>query len=215
MVGDKRRIHIKKSLCIIHDDLKRRAWACLQSDGSLAYLLRTQQRMKRLEFSKSCLDFRRAVELLENMTENSSKHLTHVVLRDFVEGNHIHQELAQKKYTYLSQRFCNIKTLETDYSVIFENIFTPNPVDLKTSKGYHTRRLTKIILHCDGTKIDNLRGLTSSTWKHLRKSCPQLQVEVYFLLVMICDEKLTFSFCQTCQSQFWISDLKDSVLQRQ
>ncbi|GBN63003.1 hypothetical protein AVEN_127123-1, partial [Araneus ventricosus] len=159
----------------IYDDIFR----------AIANLLQFQHHLKRVEFHDCHFQFEEAVELLKDITENSRESLTHLVLKGFVHDEPIDQELdstvAQSLSTLVNQRFPKLATLETDYSLIFDNMFARHTVHTDTSKSCQMRGLSRIILHCYGFRQGNFRGLTSATWRSLKQICPDLQVELYFV----------------------------------
>ncbi|KAF8776998.1 hypothetical protein HNY73_013928 [Argiope bruennichi] len=159
----------------IYDDIFR----------AIASLLGSQHLLKRLEFHECFFRFQEGVELLKDITENSRESLTHLVLRGFIHEDPMDHEqdsnVAQSLPTFVSQRFPRLTTFETDYSLIFDNMFARQSAAVDALKNCQMRSLSKIILHCDGFRQSHFQGLTSVAWSFLKQLCPDLQVELYFL----------------------------------
>ncbi|GBN87034.1 hypothetical protein AVEN_242934-1 [Araneus ventricosus] len=149
---------------------------------AIADFLGSQRRLERVEFEYCSLKFHDGVEFLRKLREHSRESLTHLVLRGFVSL----QTLDRGQYSNLLQQIPkladlpSLTTLETDYSLIFENMVTSQCNDIQTTKSYKTRVLSKIILHCCYVSLEDedFRGLTSTDWQYLKIFCPDLQVDL-------------------------------------
>ncbi|GBO29558.1 hypothetical protein AVEN_127044-1 [Araneus ventricosus] len=142
---------------------------------AITSLLESQRHLRRVEFHGCSFRYQEVVELLKGITENSRESLTHLVLRERV----VRQDsvVDQCLLTLVNQRFPRLKTLEIDYSLIFEHIFAA----IGALKSCQMRALSKMILHCHGCAKGNFRGLTSKNWRILKHLCPDLQVELHFM----------------------------------
>ncbi|GBM94728.1 hypothetical protein AVEN_109062-1 [Araneus ventricosus] len=73
-----------------------------------------------------------------------------------------------------------LKTLETDYSFIFENMVARQSAAIQTVNNCQTLVLSKLILHYfnEYTDVEDFRGLTSTDWRFMKSLYPDLQVEL-------------------------------------
>ncbi|GBO36351.1 hypothetical protein AVEN_82123-1 [Araneus ventricosus] len=144
--------------------------------------LGSERQLKRAEFHYCSFGFSEGVELLRKLTEHNWQSLTHLVLQEFFryESNDKEQVSndAQKLPTFAD--LPSLRTLEMDYSLIFENMVASQSPDIQTIKSCQTRVLSKIILNYynDSMEIEDCRGLTSTDWRFLKILCPDLQVEL-------------------------------------
>ncbi|GFY63223.1 f-box domain-containing protein [Trichonephila inaurata madagascariensis] len=152
---------------------------------NITNFLESQQFLKKVEFHDCDFRFQESVELFKAMSEKSRESLTHLVFRGFVddesenlEQNRVATESLPK---LISERLSNLKILETDHSLFFDNMFSrhPNIADMLRNSQLHS--LSKVILHCEGFKQQRYRGLTPTIWRCLRQVCPELVIELYFL----------------------------------
>ncbi|GBN06164.1 hypothetical protein AVEN_99242-1 [Araneus ventricosus] len=74
----------------------------------------------------------------------------------------------------------SLTTLETDYTLIFENMVAGQCTALQRVKNCQTLALSKIILEYEDRmiKMEDFRGLTSTDWQFLKMLSPNLQVEL-------------------------------------
>ncbi|GBO37468.1 hypothetical protein AVEN_102806-1 [Araneus ventricosus] len=151
--------------------------------------LASQRHLKRVEFEHCFFNFQKCVEILRKLTESSRESLTHLNIRGFDDHNPMSQEqnsnLAQNLPANLPTLadLPNLTILETDYSLIFENMVAPQSNNIQTIKRRQTRVLSRIILNYSHTcmEIDHFRGLTSTDWRLLQNLYPRLQVEFNFM----------------------------------
>ncbi|GBN86321.1 hypothetical protein AVEN_188554-1 [Araneus ventricosus] len=159
----------------------------------IIHFLESQHRLKRVVFNICSFRFDEGVEILRKLTESSRESLTHLVLREFIRYEHmdkliwpshdssvISPSTAAQKLPFILIDFPSLTTLETDYSLILENIVACQSTAIQTIKNCGTLELSNISLHYDYrmTPIEFFRGLTSTDWQFLKILCPYLQVEL-------------------------------------
>ncbi|GBO38063.1 hypothetical protein AVEN_122925-1 [Araneus ventricosus] len=162
----------------------------------IAEFLASQRDLKRVEFDQCSFSYKESVELLRNLNENSRESLTHLKLQNFLsdENTDIEQDSnAAQKLPMLADLY-NLKTLDTDYSFIFENMVARQSSAIQTGKNCKTLVLSKLILYycSEYTDIADLRGLTSTNWWLMKRLYPDLQVE--FLLITDSLARRVFQF---------------------
>ncbi|GBN68500.1 hypothetical protein AVEN_18953-1 [Araneus ventricosus] len=147
---------------------------------AIVNFLGLQHHLKRVEFYRCLFGFKECAEVLKEITENSRESLRHLVLRGFVRNDPMDKDqdsnVAEIIPTIVG--LPSLTTLETDYSLIFENMFARQSAAIQTSKN-RTRLLSKIVLNYDNDsmKIEDFRGLKSADWRCLKRLYPDLQVE--------------------------------------
>ncbi|GBN95114.1 hypothetical protein AVEN_127527-1 [Araneus ventricosus] len=144
--------------------------------------LASQRHLKRVEFNVCFFYFQECVEILRKLTENSKESLTHLKLKNFLRYEHKdfkYYSNAARKLPMLAD-LPSLKTLETDYSFILENLVARQSAAIQTVKKCQTLVLSKLILHYfnEYTKIEDFRGLTSTDWRFIKRLYPDLQVEL-------------------------------------
>ncbi|GBN81550.1 hypothetical protein AVEN_222587-1 [Araneus ventricosus] len=163
---------------------------------AIADFLGSQRHLKRVEFDYCSVEFNEGVEFLRKLTENSRESLTHLVLRRFVYRKLSDREQVSNLLQHIPKLsdLPSLKTLETDYSLIFENMVASQSNGIQTIKSCKTRVLSKIILHyCHiNPEFRDLRGLTSTDWRFLKILCPDLQVDLRIITLSETRENVEF-----------------------
>ncbi|GBN69241.1 hypothetical protein AVEN_10156-1 [Araneus ventricosus] len=147
---------------------------------AIADFLSSQRHLKRVEFHYCFFRYQETVEILRNIIENRRKTLTHLKLRGFsFDRNEDIESNAAQKLPILAD-LPSLRTLDTDYSFIFEKMFARQSIAIQTRKNCQTLVFTKLILEYDyrRTEINVFRGLTLTDWRFMKKLCPDLQVEL-------------------------------------
>ncbi|GBN23932.1 hypothetical protein AVEN_195029-1 [Araneus ventricosus] len=166
------------SVCLIHMKNSPYYEIC----RATADFLSSQRHLKRVDFHYCFFRYQETVEILRNIIENSGKTLTHLKLRGFSfdenEGNEYYSNAAQK--LPIIADLPSLKTLDTDYSFIFEKLFRSQSTPIQIGKNFQTLVFTKLILEYNNSlqEINEFRGLTSEDWRFMKKMCPDLQVEL-------------------------------------
>ncbi|GBN95112.1 hypothetical protein AVEN_127529-1 [Araneus ventricosus] len=144
--------------------------------------LASQRHLKRVEFDLCFFNFQECVEILRKLTENSGESLTHLKLLNFLRDKNkdIEKDSNAAKKLLMLADLPSLRTLETDYSFIFENIVPRQSTAIQTGKNCKTPVLSKLILYYfnEYTKIEDFRGLTSTDWRFMKRMYPDLQVEL-------------------------------------
>ncbi|GBN23938.1 hypothetical protein AVEN_195033-1 [Araneus ventricosus] len=148
----------------------------------IVVFLASQRHLKRVEFYLCFFNFQECVEILQKLTENSRESLTHLKLQNFLRDENENIELdtnAAQKLPMLAD-LPSLRTLETDYSFIFENMVARQSAVVETVKNCQTLVLSKLVLYycSEYTNIEDFRGLTSTDWGFLKQLYPDLQVEL-------------------------------------
>ncbi|GBO22552.1 hypothetical protein AVEN_37064-1 [Araneus ventricosus] len=162
---------------------------------TIIHFLESQHQLKRVEFRICSFRFNEGVELLGKLTENSSESLTNLMLRQFIgydlkdkDISSSHDSLVLSPSTSAQNLpiladFPNLTTLEIDYSLILENMIARQSTAIQTVRKFNCQTLiiSKIKLcYSNATiPIEVFRGLTSTDWKFLKISCPDLEVELF------------------------------------
>ncbi|GBL95369.1 hypothetical protein AVEN_154779-1 [Araneus ventricosus] len=102
---------------------------------TLAYFLRSQHHLKRVDFHFCFFGCQKVVDLLKNLTENIRESLSHLTLRRFVRYEPVYKEQNSTFLQNLSLLFgdSSFTTLEID-SLIFENMVASLSNDIQTLK---------------------------------------------------------------------------------
>ncbi|GBO37469.1 hypothetical protein AVEN_102807-1, partial [Araneus ventricosus] len=166
------------SLCLIHMNNPPYYEIC----RAIADFLSSQRHLKRVEFHYCFFRYQETVEILRNVIENSRKTITHLKLRGFS----FHENEYIEYYSNAAQKLPiladlpHLKTLDTDYSFIFENMVSRQCTPIQIGKNCQTLVFTTLILEYDNSlqEINEFRGLTSEDWRFMKKMCPDLQVEL-------------------------------------
>ncbi|GBN86320.1 hypothetical protein AVEN_188553-1, partial [Araneus ventricosus] len=160
---------------------------------TIIHFLESQHRLKRVVFNICSFRFDEGVEILGKLTENSRESLTHLVLQEFIRyepmdkvisSSHdsfvISPSTAAQKLPIILIDFPSLTTLETDYSLILENIVACQSTAIQTIKNCGKLVLSNISIHYDYRliPIEFFQGLTSTDWQFLKILCPDLQVEL-------------------------------------
>ncbi|GBN31994.1 hypothetical protein AVEN_90616-1 [Araneus ventricosus] len=166
--------------CFTHTDPQTYDDICRAIQNFLA----SQHHLRRVEFHRCLFRSQECVELMKVLIENNRESLTHLAIRKFLRRKSRDEEqdsiVAQSQFTFMD--LPSLKTLETDYSLIFENMFARQLDAIKTYENFQTRVFSKIILYYNSgtTKMEDLRGLTSTDWRLLKELFPDLQIEFTF-----------------------------------
>ncbi|GBO04298.1 hypothetical protein AVEN_8571-1 [Araneus ventricosus] len=144
--------------------------------------LASQRHLKRVEFDLCFFNFPECVEILRKLTENSRESLTHLKLQNFLrdENKDIEKDSNAAQKLPMLEDLPSLRTLETDYSFIFENMVARQSTAIQKVKNYQTLVLSKLILYYfnEFTDIKDFRGLTSIDWGFMKTLYPDLQVEL-------------------------------------
>ncbi|GBM07472.1 hypothetical protein AVEN_100687-1 [Araneus ventricosus] len=174
--------------CFEHMDTPTYAYIC----RIIIDFIGSQHRLRQVEFRNCFFRFHEGVELLRKLTENSRESLTHLVLLEFIRYepmdkviSSFHDSLVISPSTAVQNLpllvdLPSLITLDIDYSFIFENMVARHSTAIQTVKNCQTLVLSKIVLHYDNqiVPIEVCRGLTSTNWRFLKISFPDLQVEL-------------------------------------
>ncbi|GBN46980.1 hypothetical protein AVEN_18387-1 [Araneus ventricosus] len=148
----------------------------------IANFLGSQHHLKRVKFYGCYFRLHEGVELLRKLIQNNGKSLTYLSLRGYVRydpmGEEQNSNFAENLPTLAD--LPSLTTLETDYTLIFENLVARQCTALQTVKSCQTLVLSKIILEYEDRmiKMEDFRGLTSTDWQFLNMLSPNLQVEL-------------------------------------
>ncbi|GBM14969.1 hypothetical protein AVEN_116610-1 [Araneus ventricosus] len=177
-------------------------WICVDTPTykntcrAIAEFLGSQRHLKRAEFHYCSFGFNEGVEVLRKLTEHSRESLTHLVLEDFVRWKSLDREQDSNCLRHLPKLaiLSSLTTLETDYSLIFENMVASHSNDIQAIKSCQKRVLSKIILkYCDDPmEIEDFRGLKSTDWRFLKILCPDLQVDLSIITDSATRRKVEF-----------------------
>ncbi|GBN58411.1 hypothetical protein AVEN_246375-1 [Araneus ventricosus] len=148
----------------------------------IADFLASQRHLKGVEFDRCFFYFPESVEILRKLSESTKESLTHLKLQNFLRYGHKdigHYSNAAQKLPMLTD-LPNLKTLETDYSFIFENMVARQTAAIQTVINSQTLGLSKLILHYlnEYTDIEDFQRLTSTNWGFMKRLYPDLQVEL-------------------------------------
>ncbi|GBO16063.1 hypothetical protein AVEN_192981-1 [Araneus ventricosus] len=162
------------SYCLTHIDTPTYNYIC----RSIADFLASQHHLKLVEFYLCPFEYQESVNLLRIIIENSRESLEHLKLRDFVSDENKDSNAA-KKLPMLAD-LPSLKTLETDYSFIFENMVAGQSTAIQAVKNFKTLVLSKLILYNYSTysEIEDFTGLTSTNWRFMKTLYPNLQIEL-------------------------------------
>ncbi|GIY61245.1 f-box domain-containing protein [Caerostris darwini] len=152
---------------------------------SIASFLESQNHLKSVEFRDCFYPFQEGVELLRAATEKSRESLSQLVFRGFVDdefsNREQHASVAVSLPSLVSERLSNLTVLETDYSLIFDNMFPRQPLISDAFKNSKMNNLSKLVLHCEGFKQSHFQGLSSAFWRCFSQYNPKLKIELYFV----------------------------------
>ncbi|GBM59738.1 hypothetical protein AVEN_40658-1 [Araneus ventricosus] len=147
--------------------------------------LASQRHLKTVEFDLCLFYFQESVEILRTLTETSRESLTHLKLQNFhrVGNKNIEQDSNATQNLPMLADLPNLKTLDTDYSLIFEEMVALQSTAIQTVKNYKSLVLSKLILYYfkEYTDIEVFQGLTSTDWLFMKKLYPDLQVELILI----------------------------------
>ncbi|GBN68166.1 hypothetical protein AVEN_88012-1 [Araneus ventricosus] len=164
--------------CLTHIDTPTYKEIC----GAISDFLASQHLLKRVEFNICPFEYQECVQFLKILIENSRESISHLKLRDFLsdENEDIVQDSNVAQKLPVLADLPSLKTLETDYSSIFENMVARQSNAIQAVKNCKTLLLTKLKLYNyrTYTEIENFRGLTSTDWRFMKTLYPHLQVEL-------------------------------------
>ncbi|GIY10865.1 f-box domain-containing protein [Caerostris extrusa] len=182
---------------------------------SIASFLESQNHLKSVEFRDCFYPFQEGVELLRAATEKSRESLRHLVFRGFVDdefsNRERHASVAASLPSLASERLSNLTVLETDYSLIFDNMFPRQPLISDAFKNNKMNNLSKLVLHCEGFKQTHFQGLSSAFWRCFSQYNPKLKIELYFVPGSQSRREMEFTYCQECLLLYSITDWTDSM----
>ncbi|GBO33767.1 hypothetical protein AVEN_210593-1, partial [Araneus ventricosus] len=149
---------------------------------AIADFLASQHHLKCLEFHYCSFGYQESVKLLRIIIENGRESLTHLKLRNFLSDD----KKNIKQYSNAAQKLPmlsdlpSLKTLDTDYSFMFENMVSRQSAAIQTVKNCKTLVLSKLILYNSRTfaGMRDIRGLTPTDWRFMKTLYPDLQIEL-------------------------------------
>ncbi|GBO22553.1 hypothetical protein AVEN_37065-1, partial [Araneus ventricosus] len=176
------------SNCFRHIDTPTYVGMC----RTIIHFLESQHRLKRVAFRICSFRFDEGVEILRKLTENSRESITHLVLREFIRYEPMDKVISSSHDSFVMSQstaaqnlpllieFPSLTTLETDYSLILENMVACQSTAIQSIKNCQTPVLLNIFMYYDNRMmpIEFFRGLTSTDWRLLKILCPDLQVEL-------------------------------------
>ncbi|GBN83256.1 hypothetical protein AVEN_214709-1 [Araneus ventricosus] len=180
------------SCCFRHIDSPTRNNIC----RAIADFLASRHHLKRVEFDGIRFGNQETVEVLKKVTENNKKSLTHLKLQNFLrdKNDDIEQDSNALKKLPMLEDLPSLKTLETDYTFIFEKMVARQSAAIQKVRNCQTLVLSKLILHycIDYIEINDFRVLSSTDWKVLKKLYPYLQIEL--ILTIDYEARRVFQF---------------------